>query len=387
MPRFIKKLIIFIRSHMLTQIILLTLPGAIFGAVLYRSGLLLWFLIVQYLTLAILAATFVRWVSDLKKLHQNTILTGYHHAGPSFSIKRRDEIGQMSDTLERIRLKSLSKQEQESQARQKRDLTLACLTHDIQNVLANASTNLHCQRERASAPICHSGLDPESISASISAPISAPASPEHGINYGKFAACNIRRAQTWLRLISDYTTAEAGFFPNPHTVELSVLLKQILDEHQVMSLKAQMPLRWIPPSECFRTRVDSYCFTRIMENLLNNAFQHGTHGSPVTVTAAPLSDGLSVTVKNHSPEISESVLTHLFDPFFTAAAKSSDTSPIRLNHSGLGLFIAKKLAESAQGDLSVTKDEDGICFRLYLPSLCQPDPAPDRNPGPDSGAR
>jgi signal transduction histidine kinase len=367
---------IFIQSHMFVQITLLTLPCAIFGFILYRSGFLLWFLIVQYLTLTILAAVFVRWVSDLKKLHQLTILTGYHHAGPSLSTKRKDEIGQLSDTLERIRLKSLFEREQETQARQEKDLALACLVHDIQNVLVNAHTHLRFQRERASSSICHSGLDPESISSSTS----ISESPEHSVNYGKFAACNIRRAQTWLRLISDYTAAEAGFLPNSHTAELTVLLKQILDEHQAISLKAQMPLRWIPPPEYFHMRVNSYFFTRIMENLLNNAFQHGTHGSPVTVTTASLSDGLSLTVRNHSPEISESTLSHLFDPFFTAAAEPSGASPFQLNHSGLGLFIAKKLAESLRGDLSVTKDEDGICFRLCLPSLFPPDPAPDPEP-------
>jgi signal transduction histidine kinase len=184
-------------------------------------------------------------------------------------------------------------------------------------------------------------------------------------------------------LLSDYTSYAAAvtdFSLNLPDMELDVLLGQILDEHQAISLEVQMPLRWIPPAEYLQIRVNPYYFTRIMANLLHNAFQHGTPGHPVTVAAVPSSEGLSVTVKNHSSKIPENSLDRIFDLFYTTSpSPSGDPSPIRLNHSGLGLFIAKKLAESMRGALSAVNDGDGICFTLYLPqSRLQPDSAADR---------
>lgn len=101
-------------------------------------------------------------------------------------------------------------------------------------------------------------------------------------------------------------------------------------------------------------------------NLMRNAIEASPDGGVVSVRCDPQGALVRIEVENQGPPISDHVLQKIFEPFFTA--KSGGT--------GLGLPIAKKIAEAHDGTLTLERNvEDHILFALLLPAA-QPALAP-----------
>lgn len=107
---------------------------------------------------------------------------------------------------------------------------------------------------------------------------------------------------------------------------------------------------------------DENRIVQALSNLVSNAIQH-THGaSPITVRVFAKSDPVAIEVHNQG-HIPEEVRPLLFNPF--AAGVRSRGSGGGL---GLGLFIAKSIAEAHGGTVQWrSSPEDGTAFRLVVP--------------------
>ena len=98
-------------------------------------------------------------------------------------------------------------------------------------------------------------------------------------------------------------------------------------------------------------------------NLMRNAIEASPDGGVVSVRCHPLGGFVRVEVENQGIPIPEHILLKIFEPFFTA--KSGGT--------GLGLPIAKKIAEAHRGTLTLVENvEDHILFALLLPAAHLP---------------
>lgn len=94
-------------------------------------------------------------------------------------------------------------------------------------------------------------------------------------------------------------------------------------------------------------------------NLMRNAIEASPDGGVVSVRCDPDEDFVRVEVENQGMPIPSHILPKIFEPFFTA--KSGGT--------GLGLPIAKKIAEAHHGTLTLEKNVEGhILFALLLPA-------------------
>lgn len=94
-------------------------------------------------------------------------------------------------------------------------------------------------------------------------------------------------------------------------------------------------------------------------NLMRNAIDASPDGGVVSVRCDSYGDLVRIEVENQGTPISTQILPKIFEPFFTA--KSGGT--------GLGLPIAKKIAEAHDGTLTLERNvEDHILFALLLPA-------------------
>ena len=94
--------------------------------------------------------------------------------------------------------------------------------------------------------------------------------------------------------------------------------------------------------------------------LLDNALLHTPAGTGVVVSAARENGQVKLEVSDSGLGIRRQTMPHIFEPFFT----SSD----RAQGAGLGLAIARELAERMSGELSVRSVPGSTTFSLTLPA-------------------
>ena len=69
-------------------------------------------------------------------------------------------------------------------------------------------------------------------------------------------------------------------------------------------------------------------------------------------------------VRNQGEAISESTLGHMFDPLRRGSQQSEEPAEGSL---GLGLFIARGIAQAHGGSIDARSDADGTVFTVRLP--------------------
>ncbi len=141
-------------------------------------------------------------------------------------------------------------------------------------------------------------------------------------------------------------------------VDLSELARSVVGEFgpaiadHGTDLEVQLPGNGVL-ARCDRERV-----VQIMRILLDNALRHTPTGTPVTVRADRHNGSAELTVADSGPGMTAGVQSRAFERFYTGDATRG---------AGLGLAIARELAERMEGDLRMTSAPGGTAFTLELP--------------------
>lgn len=115
-------------------------------------------------------------------------------------------------------------------------------------------------------------------------------------------------------------------------------------------------------------RGDEFRLVRIIENLLDNAISFSPDNGLVQITATHSGNEIIVRVEDQGPGVPPDMKESIFRRFTSARPQAERDG----EHSGLGLAIARAIAEGHDGKLEVeTRDErpHGAAFILRLPAL------------------
>ena len=121
------------------------------------------------------------------------------------------------------------------------------------------------------------------------------------------------------------------------------------------------------PSSLSFGRFDFVHSLRILTNLVDNAFRHTPADSPIELTGGVEGDSVVFRVSDRGAgmPLPESALINA--PFYRVPGRSPDDQS-----TGLGLWIARRLADAQQGSLTYrTRDGGGLTFELRLPAAAQ----------------
>lgn len=119
------------------------------------------------------------------------------------------------------------------------------------------------------------------------------------------------------------------------------------------------PGPWVVPGDAPRLE-------RVLENLLDNAVSFSPPGGTVAVTMQRAGDLLELSVSDKGPGIPSDAREKVFERFHSLRPQSEDFG----SHSGLGLAIARTIAEAHDGALLAQDRPDGrrgACLVLHLP--------------------
>jgi len=120
------------------------------------------------------------------------------------------------------------------------------------------------------------------------------------------------------------------------------------------------------PEESVFAMLDTDRFSRIIQNLANNAVRYNPKGTLVSV---------NLTVQNNRAVIGFSddgigIPAHLAENIFKPFVRVDDSRNSKTGGSGVGLSIAKKIAEAHGGDLTLHPDENkGSTFLITISTI------------------
>lgn len=114
---------------------------------------------------------------------------------------------------------------------------------------------------------------------------------------------------------------------------------------------------------------DQSLITRLLQNLLRNALEHGEQDRPIDVLVAGDESDVVIEVANQGPTIPAAILPYVFQPF----RRGADSRGPGL---GLGLYIASEICAAHGGGLEVESSGDRTRFRARWPrsplGICAP---------------
>jgi signal transduction histidine kinase len=114
----------------------------------------------------------------------------------------------------------------------------------------------------------------------------------------------------------------------------------------------------VPPVRGDRERL-----RQIVTNLIDNAIKYSPSGDEVEVTVRPANGSVRIVVTDNGPGIPRDQQRLIFEKFGRAEVPGSSKPG-----TGLGLFIARSIAEAHGGTLDVrSSPESGAMFELTLP--------------------
>ena len=111
--------------------------------------------------------------------------------------------------------------------------------------------------------------------------------------------------------------------------------------------------------------VDGLQFRQIVRNLVANARRHG--GSRIAVIGRAAGDNYQLTVVDDGPGVPDSLRPRMFERFVHRGSE-----PLVAGSLGLGLSIARSLAELMGGDLSYERSDGLTRFVLTVPLSTEP---------------
>jgi signal transduction histidine kinase len=171
------------------------------------------------------------------------------------------------------------------------------------------------------------------------------------------------QSQEVAQLVDDLLTAERAASGNltvsPRSIDLLDECRSIVESLGLdldVTLVGDRSMAW---ADTLRTR-------QIVRNLLTNAHRYG--GRRVRVEVSSLSNVASLVVSDDGPGVKGIDAEHIFDPYY----RSQSSEDARPDSVGLGLAVARQLAQMMGGDLVYRRRGGWTRFELTLPVAPEP---------------
>jgi two-component system, OmpR family, sensor kinase len=157
----------------------------------------------------------------------------------------------------------------------------------------------------------------------------------------------------------DLSRIDAGSLElRPEAVDLSELAHSVLAEFTPAIAEHETEVEVELPEAGVEAHCDRERVAQIMRILLDNALRHTPEGTHVTVSAYRNNGAAELTVADTGPGLSDGTRGQVFERFFTGDAARG---------AGLGLAIARELAERMDGTIEVDTRPGKTAFTLELP--------------------
>jgi signal transduction histidine kinase len=159
----------------------------------------------------------------------------------------------------------------------------------------------------------------------------------------------------------DLSRLESGALElRPEPTDLRQLARDVAAEFMPAAQAHDAPVELRTGREPLEIDCDPERVAQVMRILLDNAFVHTPTGTSIRVSAERVDGHVTLEVADSGLGIRDATMPHIFEPFYTSADGSRGA--------GLGLAIARELAERMHGELTVRSAPGRTAFKLTLPA-------------------
>jgi PAS domain S-box-containing protein len=147
-------------------------------------------------------------------------------------------------------------------------------------------------------------------------------------------------------------------------VDANDAVRDVIEEHRTLAQRKNQTLEFIAGTQTAKLLIDVEQFNRMLRHLLLNALNYTPAGGTIRVDTESQPPNLLIRVQDSGIGIDSEDMPHIFEHFYRADdARNSDKGG-----TGLGLTIAKKIAEAHGGAIEVDSVlGQGSTFTILLP--------------------
>jgi signal transduction histidine kinase len=159
----------------------------------------------------------------------------------------------------------------------------------------------------------------------------------------------------------DLSRLESGALElRPEPTDVGQLAREVASEFTPAIATHEADLEVRAAREPIEIDCDPERVAQVMRILLDNALVHTPAGTTIVVSAARENGRVTLEVADSGLGIRHQTMPHIFEPFFTSADGARGA--------GLGLAIARELADQMSGELTVHSAPGQTAFKLTLPA-------------------
>ena len=143
-------------------------------------------------------------------------------------------------------------------------------------------------------------------------------------------------------------------YENTSKIELTTLLTGILKKEEITGLPIKIDFE-----KTISMKGRALAIERLFSNLINNAL---TYGKSVEVTGQKKKTGIFIQIKDRGPGLTDIEKANVFKPYYRIDHELTEA------HSGLGLGIARSIANIHGGELELRdRSGGGLVVEVYFP--------------------
>lgn len=216
------------------------------------------------------------------------------------------------------------------------------------NSMADSLTEFETMRRSFVANVSHELRTPmTTIGGYIDGILDSTIPPEKSEHYLSIVSSEIKRLSRLTSSLLDITRMEEGAYQvNIKSLNVWEVLLSVMSnaEHRILEKKLHIPDLDAEPRYALCDRDMLY---QIIYNLFDNAIKFTPEEGTIEVKITAQGGLLHIAIRNSGGVISESELNHIFERFY----KIDKSRGLDRTGTGLGLYIAKTLAQRMDGDL------------------------------------
>jgi signal transduction histidine kinase len=179
---------------------------------------------------------------------------------------------------------------------------------------------------------------------------------------------SLRSSKALSLLINDYLDVaqiERGEMEyNMDKIKLSNVLRDVVSEYEIVAEKSKLNFSFEDNTKNAKINADRNKIRQVLSNIIDNAIKYTENGY-VKIVAEVEEENIIITVEDSGIGIKKDKVNEIFNKF----ARSEEAIRVNVVGTGLGLFVAKIMVESQDGNIWVKSDGigKGSTFHISLP--------------------